>query len=94
VKELARTFLSFPASGPLVRSSLPRFPVSERSLIMLVLSRKKDERIFIGEVVLTLVEIRGDKVRLGFEAPKDVVILREELAARPRPPQEPCQKVA
>ncbi len=47
---------------------------------MLVLSRKKNERIMIGEdVVVTVVEIRGDKVRLGFEAPGEVEIWREEL---------------
>jgi carbon storage regulator len=47
---------------------------------MLVLSRKKGERIHIGEcVVLTVLESRHGQVRLGFEAPKDVVILREEI---------------
>ncbi|MFN9582041.1 MAG: carbon storage regulator, partial [Bacteroidota bacterium] len=39
---------------------------------MLVLSRKKDESIRIGsDIVITIIEIRGDKVRLGFAAPKD-----------------------
>lgn len=48
---------------------------------MLVLSRKKGESIVIGEeVTLTVVEIRGDKVRLGIEAPKDVTIHRQEVA--------------
>lgn len=48
---------------------------------MLVLSRKRQERINIGNnVVLTIVEIRGDKVRLGIEAPKEVSIVREEIA--------------
>ena len=47
---------------------------------MLVLSRNKDERIVIGgDIVITVVEIRGDKVRLGIEAPKEVPILRQEL---------------
>ena len=42
--------------------------------------RHKDERIRIGEnVILTVVEIRGDKVRLGFEAPRDLPIDREEI---------------
>jgi carbon storage regulator len=40
---------------------------------MLVLSRKPNERIEIdGGITLTIVEIRGDKVRIGFDAPKDV----------------------
>lgn len=47
---------------------------------MLVLSRKKGERIMIGDdVVITMVEIRGDKVRIGIEAPDDVAVDREEV---------------
>lgn len=54
---------------------------------MLVLSRKLGERVFIGDnVILTVVSIdaRGH-VRLGFQAPKEVEILREELAKREKP---------
>lgn len=48
---------------------------------MLILSRKQGERILIGkDVVLKIVEIRGDRVRLGIEAPKDTAVHREELA--------------
>lgn len=44
---------------------------------MLVLSRKRDESIVIGDdIVLTVVEIRGDKVRLGIEAPKEIPVHR------------------
>lgn len=47
---------------------------------MLVLSRKKDEKIIIGDkITLMVIEIRGDKVRLGIEAPKDVTVHREEV---------------
>jgi carbon storage regulator len=47
---------------------------------MLVLSRKKNESIVINnDVVITVVEIRGDKVRLGIVAPKDVSVHREEV---------------
>jgi carbon storage regulator len=50
---------------------------------MLVLSRKKDESIIIRcgleKIVVKLVEIRGDKVRLGFTADKDVIIHRQEV---------------
>ncbi len=47
---------------------------------MLVLSRKKDEKIMIGDdVTLMVIEIRGDKVRLGIDAPKDVSVHREEV---------------
>ncbi len=47
---------------------------------MLVLSRKKNESIVINnDVVVTVIEIRGDKVRLGIVAPKDVAVHREEV---------------
>jgi carbon storage regulator len=47
---------------------------------MLVLSRKKNERIVIGEnIVITVVELRGDKVRLGIEAPKTTPVYRQEI---------------
>lgn len=47
---------------------------------MLVLSRKKDERLIIGDnITLTVVEIRGDKVRLGVVAPRDVPVHRHEV---------------
>ena len=47
---------------------------------MLVLSRKRNESIVIdGSIVITVVEIRGDKVRLGIEAPREVSIHRQEI---------------
>jgi carbon storage regulator len=50
---------------------------------MLVLSRKKDEKIVIGEgpnkITLVVVEVRGDKVRLGIEAPREVPVHRHEV---------------
>lgn len=47
---------------------------------MLVLSRHRDEAIIIGDDVrIVVVEIRGDKVRLGIEAPKDVSVHRLEI---------------
>lgn len=47
---------------------------------MLVLSRKKNESIVIGDdVTIMVVEIRGDKVRLGVEAPKEVPVHRREV---------------
>ena len=48
---------------------------------MLVLSRKKNESIVIDDrIVITVVEIRGDKVRLGIQAPKEVPVHRVEVA--------------
>src|SRR4051794_15108596 len=47
---------------------------------MLVLSRQRDETVMIGdEVQVTVVDIRGDKVRLGIQAPKDVSVHRKEV---------------
>jgi len=47
---------------------------------MLVLSRKKNESIVINDdVTIVVVEIRGDKVRLGVEAPKEVPVHRKEV---------------
>ena len=47
---------------------------------MLVLSRKKDEKIVIGDnITIMVIEIRGDKVRLGIEAPREVTVHRQEV---------------
>ncbi|MFO0819334.1 MAG: carbon storage regulator CsrA [Pirellulales bacterium] len=47
---------------------------------MLVLSRHRDESIIIGDdIVVTIVDIRGDKVRLGINAPQDVPVHRQEV---------------
>jgi carbon storage regulator len=55
---------------------------------MLVLSRKESQRIRLGDsIVVTIVKISGDKVRVGIEAPADVLVLRDELETR-TPPTE------
>ena len=47
---------------------------------MLVLSRQRDESIMIGDqIVITIVDIRGDKVRLGIEAPNEIPVHRQEV---------------
>lgn len=47
---------------------------------MLVLSRKKDQGIVIGDnIELTIIEIQGDQVRIGIKAPKNVSIYRKEI---------------
>lgn len=47
---------------------------------MLVLTRQRDESIMIGDdVVLTIVDIRGDKVRLGIQAPGEIPVHRQEV---------------
>ncbi len=47
---------------------------------MLVMSRHRDESIVIGDnIVITIVDIRGDKVRIGIQAPADVAVHRQEV---------------
>jgi carbon storage regulator len=47
---------------------------------MLILSRRVNERIFIGDnIVVSVVEVRGDQVKLGIEAPRDVKVFRQEV---------------
>jgi len=50
---------------------------------MLVLSRKTQEAIVVdGEITIRIIEIRGNTVRLGIEAPKEIPVLRSELMER------------
>lgn len=47
---------------------------------MLILSRKLDEKIKIGDdITLTIIEIHGDQVKIGVEAPKNVKVFRQEV---------------
>ena len=61
---------------------------------MLILSRKPNEQIVIGEnIVITVVSISGGHVRLGVEAPREVSVLRQEVhqAGKQPPAQPPLQ---
>ena len=50
---------------------------------MLVLSRRERERIKLGDsIVVTIVRVTGDRVRIGIEAPPEVLVLRDELEPR------------
>lgn len=56
---------------------------------MLVLSRKRNESVVINDqIVVTVIEVRGDKVRLGIQAPRDVPIHRSEVMAAIQRAQE------
>ncbi len=47
---------------------------------MLILSRKIDQKIRIGDdITLTIIEVRGDQVKIGVEAPKNVKVFRQEV---------------
>jgi len=65
--------------GETIRLTNGRWQHSE-GMIMLVLSRKKNESIVINnDITIVVGEIRGDKVRLGVEAPKEVPVHRQEV---------------
>ncbi len=58
---------------------------------MLVLSRRERERIRLGDsIIVTVVRLAGDKVRLGIEAPKDMLVLRDELEEHEQPQTHAC----
>lgn len=68
---------------------------------MLVLSRQRDESIMIGDdVEIIIVDVRGDKVRLGITAPKDIPVHRREIydaiqrekGQKKEPPEEQKEK--
>ena len=51
---------------------------------MLVLTRRIGERLFIGDdIKITMLEVHGNQVRIGIEAPQSVHVVREEIADRP-----------
>ena len=53
---------------------------------MLVLTRRVNERIVIGDdITVTVLEVRGDQVRIGIEAPRDIKVFREEVLDRDAP---------
>jgi carbon storage regulator len=61
----------------------PRANLKHKEGNMLVLSRKPTERIHIGDsVVITVLEVRGNRTRLGIDAPEDIHVLRGELQER------------
>ena len=57
---------------------------------MLVLSRYRDESIYIGDdIVITVVDIRGDRVRIGVQAPPDISVHRQEVYEAIKSEKEP-----
>jgi carbon storage regulator CsrA len=55
-----------------------------KEIAMLVLTRKANQQLLIGnDIVITVVKVRGNTIRLGIEAPRDVRVVRSELDAKP-----------
>ena len=61
---------------------------------MLVMSRVQGESIRVGDVVFTVVEIRGGRARIGIVAPKHIPIVRTELEALPKSDSSGFEKTA
>ena len=62
---------------------------------MLVLARKRGERVYIGnDIVVTVVDVRGDRIRLGFDCPPQIAVHREEIYQRIRAEQTDAAPVA
>jgi carbon storage regulator len=60
---------------------------------MLVLSRKRNEQLVIGgDIIITVIDVRGDKVRLGIEAPASVPVHREEVFVAIQKEPHGCDK--
>ena len=84
---LAKAIVNFKLNLPVGKGKRrgDALPASVRLLfegvcVMLVLSRHKNEQVIIGnDIVVTVVDIRGDKVRLGFDAPKEITVHRKEV---------------
>jgi carbon storage regulator len=54
--------------------------LARTEVAMLILSRREKQRIKLGpDIILTVIRVSGDKVRLGIEAPADMIVLRDEL---------------
>ncbi|BFQ94082.1 MULTISPECIES: carbon storage regulator CsrA [Gallibacterium] len=60
---------------------------------MLILTRKVDEKLLIGDdIAISVLEIRGNQVKIGVDAPKDVAIYREEIYHKVKETQDKAQQ--
>jgi carbon storage regulator len=65
------------------RFTTDRRSIKPRRISMLVLYRRKSESVVIGDnIVVTVVDVRGNNVRLAFDAPRDVPVYRQEIKER------------
>lgn len=61
---------------------------------MLILSRRPGEAIYVGDdIIITVANVKGDQVKLGIQAPRDILVIRDELIPvspdHSRPPESP-----
>lgn len=76
------------------RVALESFFNPLKGIVMLVLSRKLNESIHVGDqVVIRIIQVRGGKVRVGIEAPREIEVVRSELR-NPPTDEEPQAKAA
>jgi carbon storage regulator len=62
---------------------------AQQELLMLILTRKSGETIRIGEnIAVTVLEVKGTQIRIGIDAPKDIIVDREEVALRKKAERE------
>jgi len=54
---------------------------------MLMLTRNRGQAVRVGEIDITVVSVRGDRVRLGFEGPREIAIIRPEAQHKYAPPR-------
>ena len=81
--------------GILRRQSTTSPTIAPKEVTRLVLTRCKDDSIFIGNNIrITIVDIRGDRVRIGIDAPQSVAVDREEVRLKKRGGNNPAKKAA
>ncbi len=57
------------------------YPHNAKECVMLIITRRIDETVLVGDnIEVTVLAVKGNQVRIGFNAPEDILILREELA--------------
>ena len=75
------------------RQSAAKSTLTQKEFTRLVLSRKKDESIRIGDDIrITITDIRGDRVRIGIEAPRSVSVHRQEVYEKIKNENNPVAK--
>ena len=96
-----RLVIEAPPSVPVLRAEIRGADIpakqiyARKDFTRLVLTRSKGEMIYIGDDIrITIVEIRGDRIRLGIEAPRSVAVDREEVRLKKIAGNNPAKRAA